>query len=89
MLLLHNNCTTTLMLEKEIATYNKIITELKSKHPEGGFVVIKDEETLGVWQTRIDALKAGVEKYGDVQFLVKSIDDYAPIANYSRNLKFA
>jgi hypothetical protein len=77
------------MLEKEIETYNKVIASLKSRYTDGGFVVIKGDEVIGVWQTRVDALKSGFEKFGDVQFLVKNIDDQNIVANYSRNLKFA
>ena len=76
------------MLEKEIETYNKAIGALKLKYPDGGFVVIKGDEIIGVWQTRVDALKSGFEKFGDVQFLVKNVDDQNIVANYSRNLKF-
>lgn len=77
------------MLEKEIDTYNKVKDSLMLKFSNGGYVVIKEEEVLGVWQTRVDALRAGFEKFGDVQFLVKNIDDQSVVANYSRNLKFA
>lgn len=78
-----------LMLEKELQTYNDQRASLVEKNPDGGFVVIKDDEILGVWQTRVDALKAGIEKYGNVSFLVKNILDSNIAANFSRNLNFA
>lgn len=77
------------MLEKELELYNKIKADLQAKYPEGGFVVIKDDNVLGVWQTRPDALRSGMEKYGDVQFLVKDINENPIVANFSRPLKFA
>ena len=63
------------MLEKELSLFNKVNAELQSQYPQGGFVVIKDDEILGVWSSRIDALRTGIDKYGDVEFLVKNIFD--------------
>ena len=77
------------MLENELNTFNKVNAELQANHPNGGFVVIKGDEVLGVWETRNDALKAGVEKYGNVEFLVKNIFDIDVTINYTRNLMFA
>lgn len=77
------------MLEKEISYFEKIQDELRATNPNGGFAVIKDEELLGIWLNRIDALKAGVQKWGAVSFLVKDInDDLNQVINFSRNLKF-
>lgn len=76
------------MLEKEIELYSKIKPRLQAENPNGGFVVILGDNVLGVWATRIDAIKAGLEKYGDVQFLVKDINEGIFAANYSRDLKF-
>lgn len=76
------------MLEKEIELYSKIKPQLQAENPNGGFVVILGDNVLGVWATRIDAIKAGLEKYGDVQFLVKDINEGIFAANYSRDLKF-
>lgn len=76
------------MLEKELEVFNTINAELQSQYPNGGFVVIKDENVLGVWSSRIDALKAGIEKYGNVEFLVKNIFDSDAVINFSKNLMF-
>jgi hypothetical protein len=76
------------MLETELNLYHKIKAQLQAENPNGGFVVIKDETVLGVWQTRIDALKAGLDKFGDVSFLVKDIDENIFAANLTRELKF-
>ena len=77
------------MFEKELIIYNQQKTALLASNPTGGFVVIKGDEVLGVWQTRIDALKAGIEKYGNVVFLIKNITENDTTINFSRNLTFA
>jgi hypothetical protein len=76
------------MLERELEKYHHIKAQLQQDNPHGGFVVIKDDEVLGVWQARIDALKAGLQKYGDVSFLVKDINEGIVAANFTRDLKF-
>ena len=83
------NLNINIMLEKELSLFNKVNAELQSQYPQGGFVVIKDEEILGVWSSRIDALRAGIDKYGDVEFLVKNIFDSDVVVNFTRNLMFA
>ena len=76
------------MLEKEVEKYHQVKGQLLLENPEGGFVVIKDEVVFGVWHTRKDALEAGLDKFGDVEFLVKDIKEGIVAANYSRELKF-
>lgn len=76
------------MLEQELEKFRQIQGTLKQEHPNGGFVVIKGDEILGVWNDRIDALRQGLEKYGDVQFLVKNIMDDNTVINFSRPLQF-
>lgn len=76
------------MLEKELEIYSQKRAQLQSEYPQGGFVVIKDEEVLGVWQTRIDALAEGIKKYGDTSFLVKDIFENDVAVNFTRNLSF-
>lgn len=77
------------MLDTELRKFTEVQGTLKEQNPNGGFVVIKDEEVLGVWNDRIDALRQGIEKYGDVQFLVKNIQDDNTAINFSRPLIFA
>ncbi len=78
------------MLEKELKKFSEVQGELKQENERGGFVVIKDDEVLGVWNDRIDALREGIKKYGDVQFLVKNImDDDNILIGFSRPLVFA
>ena len=76
-------------LENELKHFHKVQNDLISNNPDGGFVVIKGQTILGVWLNRMDALKEGVESYGNVSFLVKNINDNATqFINYSRQLTF-
>lgn len=77
------------MLDKELKKYKEVKALLQSQYPSGGFVVIKDEEVLGVWNNRMDALKTGIEKYGNVSFLVKDINESDISINFTRNIAFA
>jgi hypothetical protein len=77
------------MLEKELETFKIKKAELLLQNPNGGFVVIKDDKVLGVWQSRMDALKFGIEEFGNVPFLVKSITESDVSINFTRNLIFA
>lgn len=77
------------MLEKELEIFKKEKAKLKEENSSGGYVVIKEDEILGVWNDREDALKAGIEKYGDVPFLVKNIDEsHKGVNTFSRHLIF-
>lgn len=77
------------MLEKELKYFDKVRDELRSKYPNGGFVVIKDNAVLGIWMNRADALKVGIEKYENVPFLVKNINDNpGSQLNFTRNIQF-
>ena len=78
------------MFENELDTFRKLQSELKAKHPEGGFAVIRDKDLLGVWKDRSDALSEGIKAYGYVPFLVKDInedlDDVTNVINLSRDI---
>lgn len=77
------------MFEKELEVYSRVKDKYLSSYPQGGFIVINGEEILGIWQSRIDALQAGIDKYGNVPFLVKNINEDEIVINFSRNLIFA
>jgi len=72
------------MLEQEIKKYREVQAELIGQYPNGGYVVILHDEILGVWNDRVDALKQGIEKYGNIQFLVKNIMDDDIVVNFNR-----
>jgi hypothetical protein len=78
------------MLEIELKIFEESKAQLKVENPSGGFVVIKDEKILGVWNDRQDALRAGIKEYGNVPFLVKSIsDEDNKINTFSREMVFS
>jgi len=77
------------VLENEIKHYKAILADLRKTHLEGGFVVISENEVLGIWNERHDAMKEGIRKYGLKPFLVKNInDDFREAINFSRDLNF-
>ena len=78
------------LLRREIAFFNKCQQSLITENPNGGFVVIKGETILGVWQHRLDAIQEAIEAYGYTSVLVKNInDDVNHFINYSRSLNFS
>jgi hypothetical protein len=76
------------MFQAELNTYNANKAKLQQEYPEGGYVVIMNNEILGVWHDRTDALRAGIEKYGDVAFLVRDINESDTHVNFTRNVLF-
>lgn len=76
-------------LQQEMSVYRENLGRLQHEFPEGGFVVIKGDAILGVWNDRADALKAGIAEWGNVAFLVKSLDDSKNIINFTRSISFA
>lgn len=73
-------------LQKEFDYFNQVVGQLKKDYPHGGFAVVKDQHLLGVWKTRNEALAKGLEKFGDVVFLVRSIEESeAHKVNFSFN----
>lgn len=63
------------MFEQELQTYYSSVTQLRGSYPLGGFVVIKGDEILDIWIHHLDALKEGYKVYGDVDFLIKDINE--------------
>ena len=77
------------MLEKELKTYEELKSKLREENPSGGFAVIKEDKILGVWNSRQDALNAGIKEYGNVPFLVKEIGEKSNnINSFSRDFVF-
>ena len=70
--------------ERELAIYNEHLIDLLAH--EGKFVVIRNEEISGPFETYENALQAGYDKYGLESFLVKQIHKSEPIHYFSRDL---
>jgi len=62
------------MLDTERNFFDKHRDDLLRQYP-GKFVVIKDEQLLGSYDTIQDALGAGARELGMVSFLVKRTDE--------------
>ncbi len=71
-------------LDKELATYNSKLPELKVH--SGKFVVIKDDSVEGVFDTYGDALKFGYDRFKLEPFLVKQISATEQVLQFSRDL---
>jgi hypothetical protein len=72
-------------LETEIKTY----FEKRSAYlndAKGKYILIKGEDVIGVFDSYLDALKTGYEKYGNVAFLVKQILEIEPELKFTANI---
>lgn len=74
-------------LEKEIETYNRELPNLLEQ--QGKFVVIHENDVVGVFVSYEDALKLGYEKCGLKPFLVKKIQAVEQVQYFSRELEFS
>lgn len=61
-----------MVLVAEIRYFDKQCGGWLADH-EGQFAVIRDKELLGFFATDEEALKAGVEKWGSVSFLIREV----------------
>jgi hypothetical protein len=73
------------VLEKELATYEAEKKNLLSG-TEGKFVLIRDGNVIGVFDSFNEAVKSGYEKFGNVPFLVKQIVAVETPVNFVSNL---
>jgi hypothetical protein len=72
-------------LEKELATYNEKLPELKEH--EGKFVLIHGNEVVDFFAAYEDAIKAGYQKYGvDHPFLVKQVSGTVTVQYITRHI---
>ncbi len=73
------------LLKEELETYetnkaNLIQTDL------GKFVLIKGKEIISIFESEKDAINSGFEKFGNVSFLVKKIEQVEQTQNFTSNL---
>lgn len=59
-------------LERENDHYTQI-KEYLLKHHEGKVALIYESDLIGVWDTREAAYSVGIERFGNVPFLIKPI----------------
>lgn len=62
-----------MILEKEYEVYKKRLDGLFAIHPNE-FVLIKDENVIDFFKSYSDALKIGLEKFGNIPFFIKKVE---------------
>lgn len=73
------------LLERELATYEKNRDRLLAA-AEGKFALICGEEVSGVFDTEMDAVSEGYNRFGNVPFLVKQILQVEVPLSFTSNL---
>ena len=71
-----------MVLEHELKTYEQRLPDLRAH--EGKFVLIHDDEVVGIFVAYEDAIRAGYEKYGLSPFLVKQIHAVERVQYFTR-----
>jgi hypothetical protein len=62
------------MLDKERKFFAEKRSELQTRYPDK-FVVVKDEEVIGAFNTIEEALSEGARRFGLQSFLVRHVTD--------------
>jgi len=73
------------LLKKEIETYKAHKAELVGQS-KGKFVLIKDDKVVDVYDTKMDAIRQGYERFGNVPFLVKLVVEVEVPLEFTSNL---
>lgn len=73
------------ILENKIKTYKKQKDELISKD-KNRFALIKNNKIIDTFETKIDAIRHGYDRFGNVPFLVKKIQEVEIPQNFASNL---
>ena len=73
------------MLSKEIETFNNNKEILLRDH-SGKFVLIKDDKVIETYDSQKDAIKVGIDKFGNSPFLVKKVEEVESVQNFTSNL---
>ena len=75
-----------MVLEKELETYKKKLSELKQD--EGKFALIHGDDVIDTFTSYEDAIKEGYKKFGLEPFLVKQVHSIERIQFISRSVTF-
>jgi hypothetical protein len=73
------------ILDTEIQTFDQQRDNLLGTS-EGKFVLIHGMQVAGVFESKMDAIAAGYQQFGDVPFLVKQILRIEAPLNFRSNL---
>ena len=72
-------------LDRELETYAAHKVELLASDRDK-FVLIKDDQICGTFDTQMDAIRDGYRRFGDVPFLVKQVVEVEMPAWFASNL---
>ncbi len=75
----------TQILGAEIKTYEQQRDNLLGTS-EGKFVLIRGSQVVGIFDSKMDAIAAGYQQFGNVPFLVKQIVKIETPQNFVSNL---
>lgn len=73
------------LLDSELRTYEHNRDQLLGS-AEGKFVLIHCDQIVGVYDSKMDAIAAGYQQFGNVPFLVKQILKVEAPQNFISNL---
>lgn len=73
------------LLEKELKAFGEE-KEALLKTSVGKYALLKGKEIIGVFESQNDAIKVGIEKFGNEPFLVKKIEEVEQKLNFTSNL---
>lgn len=73
------------VLETELKTYEQHRDHLLGT-AEGKFVLIRNDQVIGVYNSKMDAIAQGYQQFGNVPFLVKQILKIEVPQNFISNL---
>jgi hypothetical protein len=74
------------VLQKELDFFEQQRVELFTQAP-GKYALVKDSELIGIFETELEAIRAGYQKIGNKAFLVKHIVEAdVPLSFTSFNL---
>ncbi len=75
----------TQILRRELQTYDRNRDQLLGK-AEGKFVLIRDDQIVGIYESKMDAIAQGYRQFGNVPFLVKQVVKIETPQNFVSNL---
>lgn len=73
------------ILDAELKTYEKNRDQLLGT-AEGKFVLIQNNQVVGLYDSKMDAIAMGYQQFGNVPFLVKQIVKVEAPQNFTSNL---
>jgi hypothetical protein len=68
-------------LKQELEYYLSIKDELL-KHYKGQFVLIKDKKVIGTYTTWEEAFNSAIDKFGNVSFLIKPVQEKEEVIQF-------